>query len=104
YLKYYRRTTLQLNENATTFDPIQEFGTVKANGSASNFCSAPQTKWLNIDCDCIYAGCAPPLPPLQVFSQTSAPGVAIDLYEIQQAFLMLWIKIDAGKFIHEKLY
>ncbi|CAG8560581.1 4010_t:CDS:2, partial [Racocetra persica] len=29
--------------------------------------------------------CAPPLPPLQVLSQTSAPGVAIDLYEIQQA-------------------
>ncbi|CAG8484659.1 12092_t:CDS:2 [Dentiscutata erythropus] len=86
-LKFCRRTTLQLNQNATTFDPIQEieFGTVDANGKASNFCPAPQTKWLTIDRDCIYEGCAPPLPPLQVLSQTSAPGIAIDLYEIQQA-------------------
>ncbi|CAG8464019.1 36802_t:CDS:2 [Racocetra persica] len=86
-LKFCRRTTLQLNPNATTFDPIQEieFGTAGASGRPSNFCSAPQTKWLTIDRDCIYAGCDHPLPPLQVLSQTSAPGVAIDLYEIQQA-------------------
>ncbi|CAG8480358.1 3326_t:CDS:2 [Scutellospora calospora] len=86
-LKFCRRTTLQLDQNATTFDPIQEieFGTVDANGRVSNFCSAPQTKWLTIDRDCIFAGCAPPLPPLPVLSQTSEPGVAIDLYEIQQA-------------------
>ncbi|CAG8805675.1 13039_t:CDS:1, partial [Racocetra persica] len=49
------------------------------------FLLGPPNKWLTIDRDCIYAGCAPPLPPLQVLSQTSAPGVAIDLYEIQQA-------------------
>ncbi|CAG8765138.1 12495_t:CDS:2, partial [Dentiscutata heterogama] len=51
-LKFCRRTTLQLNKNATTFDPIQEieFGTDDANGKASS-------------------------------SQISAPGIAIDLYE-----------------------
>ncbi|KAF0408913.1 hypothetical protein F8M41_008424 [Gigaspora margarita] len=86
-LKFCRRTTLQLDQSATTFDPIQEieFGTVGVNGRASSCCSAPQTKWLTIDRDCIYAGCAAPLPPLQVLSQTSVPRVAIDLYEIQQA-------------------
>ncbi|CAG8635392.1 9521_t:CDS:2 [Scutellospora calospora] len=86
-LKFCRRATLQLDQNATTFDPIQEieFGTVGVNGRTSNICSAPRMKWLTIDRDCIYVGCAPPLPPLQVLSQTSAPGVAIDLYDIQQA-------------------
>ncbi|KAF0339061.1 hypothetical protein F8M41_016383 [Gigaspora margarita] len=86
-LKFCQHTTLQLDQNATTFDPIQEieFGTVGANGRASNFCSAPQMKWLTIDRDCIYVGCPAPLSPLPVLSQTSAPEVTIDLYKIQQA-------------------
>ncbi|CAG8576869.1 10654_t:CDS:2 [Acaulospora morrowiae] len=86
-LRFCRRAILQQNQNATTFHPIQdiEFGSVHANGRAGNFCSGPRIKWLTIDCDCIYAGCVPPLPPLQVLPQTSAPGVSIDLYYIQQA-------------------
>ena len=52
-------------------------------------------RWVTIDRDCIYAGCALPLPHLQAVISSlpfppqtpvplSVPGVAIDLYDIQQ--------------------
>ncbi|GES82150.1 hypothetical protein GLOIN_2v1469914 [Rhizophagus clarus] len=88
-LKFCRTATLQQNPNATTFDAIEEieFGS-----------------WITIDCNCIFTGCPqhPPLPSFhavissQPFPQPQGPqpqppyplqrpGVAIDLYDIQQA-------------------
>ncbi|CAG8539272.1 4216_t:CDS:2 [Paraglomus occultum] len=98
-LKFCRAATLRQNPNATRFEPIEEieFGSVYANGRESQFCSNPHMKWITIDCDCIYADCAQP-PPLPSFytiissqqpypqpqSLLQRPGVAIDLYDIQQ--------------------
>jgi hypothetical protein len=73
-----------------------EFGSVYPNGQESNFCTAPHMKWLTIDCNCIFSGCSQPLPsfnvimssvplPPQFPSPLQKPGVAIDLYDIQQA-------------------
>ena len=54
-------------------------------------------KWLMIDCNCIFAGCPPPIPLFhaiiskqpsgypQFHSPLRTPGVAIDLYDIQRA-------------------
>jgi hypothetical protein len=87
-----------------------EFGSVYANGRESQFCNGPHMKWITIDCNCIFTGCPqpPPLPSFhavvssQLFPQPQGPpqpqgsqpqvpyplqrpGIAIDLYDIQQA-------------------
>ncbi|RIA91190.1 hypothetical protein C1645_875604 [Glomus cerebriforme] len=108
-LKFCRTATLQQNPNATTFNAIEEieFGSVYANDRESQFCTGPHMKWITIDCNCIFTGCPqpPPLPSFhavissQPFPQPQGPqgpqpqppyplqrpGVAIDLYDIQQA-------------------
>ena len=73
-----------------------KFGSVYANGGESNICNAPYMKWITINHDCIYAGCPQPLPnlfsvvssvplPSQFPNPLQTPGVAIDLYDIQQS-------------------
>ncbi|CAG8707019.1 15455_t:CDS:2, partial [Funneliformis mosseae] len=100
-LKFCRTATLQQNPNATTFEAIEEieFGSTYANGGESYFCTGPHMKWLTINCNCIYAGCPqpPPLPSFHTFISSrpfssprfpyplQAPGVAMDLYDLQQA-------------------
>ncbi|GBB85562.1 hypothetical protein RclHR1_12050007 [Rhizophagus clarus] len=106
-LKFCRTATLQQNPNPTTFNVIEEieFGSVHPNGRESQFCNGPHMKWVTIDCACIYSGCpqSPPLPSFhavissQPFPQPQGlpqpqvpyplqrPGIAIDLYDIQQA-------------------
>ncbi|RIA98200.1 hypothetical protein C1645_731844 [Glomus cerebriforme] len=98
-LKFCRTATLQQNPNATTFNAVEEieFGSV-ANGRESYFCTGPHMRWLTIDRDCIFTGCPQP-PPLPVFYDVissipfhpplfphplQTPGVAIDLFDIQQ--------------------
>ncbi|CAG8709749.1 16184_t:CDS:2 [Funneliformis caledonium] len=92
---------LRQNPNATTFEAIEEieFGSTYANGRESNFCTGPHMKWLTINCNCIYAGCPqpPPLPSFYTFISSrpfssprfpyplQAPGVAMDVYDLQQA-------------------
>ncbi|PKC63924.1 hypothetical protein RhiirA1_443098, partial [Rhizophagus irregularis] len=99
-LKFCRTATLQQNPNAITFNAVEEieFGSVYGNGRESQFCTGPHMKWLTIDRDCIYAGCPQPpqLPnlssvissvpfrPPQFPYPLQRPGVAIDLYDIQQ--------------------
>ncbi|RIA80882.1 hypothetical protein C1645_583752 [Glomus cerebriforme] len=98
-LKFCRAETLRQNPNATTFDPIEEieFGSVFANGRESDFCTGPHMKWLTIDCDCIFNGCPQPLPSFYHIASSRPfmipqfpyplvnPGVAIDLFDLQEA-------------------
>ncbi|GES83481.1 hypothetical protein GLOIN_2v1469914 [Rhizophagus clarus] len=98
-LKFCRAETLRQNPNATTFDPIEEieFGSVFANGRESYFCTGPHMKWLTIDCDCIFNGCPQPLPSFYHIASSRPfripqfpyplvnPGVAIDLFDLQEA-------------------
>ncbi|CAG8548586.1 3370_t:CDS:2, partial [Paraglomus occultum] len=64
--KFCRRATLQQNPNATTFEPVQEieFGSIYRNGRPAVISSLP----------------FPPQTPVPL----SVPGVAIDLYDIQE--------------------
>ncbi|RGB30701.1 hypothetical protein C1646_765018 [Rhizophagus diaphanus] len=97
-LKFCRTASLRQNLNTTRFDPIEEieFGSVYSNGREASFCTGPHMKWITIDCSCIYSGCQPPIlsfnavvssAPLPANSPSplQRPGVAIDLYDIQQA-------------------
>jgi hypothetical protein len=99
-LKFCRAETLRQNPNATTFDPVEkiEFGSVDKSGKESYLCTDPHMIWLTIDRDCIFTGCPqpPPLPllnavissepfhPPQFPYPLQVPGVAIDLFDIQQ--------------------
>jgi hypothetical protein len=100
-LKFCRIASLQQNPNTTRFEAIEEvrcvyfyncqieFGSVYSNGRESDFCTGPHMKWITIDCNCIFSGCSQPLSSVPLHPQSSSPlqrpGVAIDLYDIQQA-------------------
>ncbi|CAB4403966.1 unnamed protein product [Rhizophagus irregularis] len=68
-LKFCRTASLQQNPNTTRFGAIEE--------------------WITIDCNCIFSGCSQPLSSVPLHPQSSSPfqrpGVAFDLYDIQQA-------------------
>ncbi|CAB4380056.1 unnamed protein product [Rhizophagus irregularis] len=68
-LKFCQIASLQQNPNTTRFEAIEE--------------------WITIDCNCIFSGCSQPLSSVPLHPQSSSPlqrpGVAIDLYDIQQA-------------------
>ncbi|RGB42975.1 hypothetical protein C1646_738230 [Rhizophagus diaphanus] len=100
-LKFCRTASLQQNPNTTRFDPIEEieFGSVHENGREDYFCSGPHMRWVTVDCSCIFSGCQPPIPsfnfvmssaplPRQSPSPLQRPGVAIDLYDVQQAIFL----------------
>ncbi|PKY47506.1 hypothetical protein RhiirA4_421451 [Rhizophagus irregularis] len=110
-LKFCRTASLQQNLNTTKFEAIEEieFGSVHPNGQESSFCIGPHMKWITIDCNCIFSGCQQPFPlfnvvqssvplPPQSPSPLQRPGVAIDLYDIQQSiFRAMGVLLNTNK-------